>query len=119
MGNLLIRDLPEEIHQALKRRAALNSRSLQTEVQRILSSAVNKDIAGSAPRLSLRLSNAELAWHGWPGGNIPSRWTLIRFLSTPMFLLRRPCRDAQIILRHCAHVKYSTASPRLEPGSAG
>ena len=40
MPNLLLRALPPEIHNALKRQASLNGRSLQREVQCILREAV-------------------------------------------------------------------------------
>ena len=40
MPNILIRGLPDEVHQALKRRALLNGRSLQKEVQSILAETV-------------------------------------------------------------------------------
>lgn len=47
MPNLLIRALPPEVHRALRHQASLNGRSLQREVQAILSEAVDT----SAPTL--------------------------------------------------------------------
>jgi plasmid stability protein len=46
MPNLSIKDVPEPVAEALRRRAALNHRSLQGELMAILQQAVQ---AGSAP----------------------------------------------------------------------
>ncbi|OXB25637.1 Putative plasmid stability protein y4jJ [Shigella flexneri 2a str. 301] len=40
MANLHIRNLPDEVHQALKIRAALNGRSTEAEIREILTAAV-------------------------------------------------------------------------------
>ena len=40
MANLNIRNLPDEVHQALKVRAALNNRSTEAEIREILTAAV-------------------------------------------------------------------------------
>ena len=40
MANLNIRNLPNEVHQALKIRAALNNRSTEGEIREILTAAV-------------------------------------------------------------------------------
>ena len=40
MANLNIRNLPDEVHQALKVRAALNNRSTKAEIREILTAAV-------------------------------------------------------------------------------
>lgn len=40
MANVLIRNLPAEVHRALKVRAALNDRSTDAEIREILAAAV-------------------------------------------------------------------------------
>lgn len=40
MANVLIRNLPAEVHRALKVRAALNDRSTDAEIREILTTAV-------------------------------------------------------------------------------
>ena len=40
MANVLIRNLPAEVHRALKGRAALNDRSTDAEIREILTAAV-------------------------------------------------------------------------------
>jgi len=40
MANVLIRNLPAEVHRALKVRAALNDRSTDAEIREILTAAV-------------------------------------------------------------------------------
>ena len=40
MANVLIRNLPAEVHRALKVRAALNGRSTDAEIREILTAAV-------------------------------------------------------------------------------
>lgn len=40
MANVLIRNLPAEVHRALKVRAALNERSTDAEIREILTTAV-------------------------------------------------------------------------------
>lgn len=40
MANVLIRNLPAEVHRALKVRAALNNRSTDAEIREILTTAV-------------------------------------------------------------------------------
>ncbi|OZI78652.1 MULTISPECIES: FitA-like ribbon-helix-helix domain-containing protein [Alcaligenaceae] len=40
MANVLIRNLPAEVHRALKVRAALNERSTDAEIREILTAAV-------------------------------------------------------------------------------
>ncbi|MGJ7336332.1 FitA-like ribbon-helix-helix domain-containing protein [Morganella morganii] len=40
MANVLIRNLPAEVHRALKVRAALNDRSTAAEIREILTAAV-------------------------------------------------------------------------------
>lgn len=40
MANVLIRNLPVEVHRALKVRAALNDRSTDAEIREILTAAV-------------------------------------------------------------------------------
>jgi len=40
MANVLIRNLPAEVHRALKARAALNERSTDAEIREILTAAV-------------------------------------------------------------------------------
>lgn len=40
MANLNIRNLPDEVHQALRVRAALNNRSTEAEIREILTAAV-------------------------------------------------------------------------------
>ena len=46
MGNMSIRNLPEETHQALKLRALRNNRSAETEARAILVEAVISDTEG-------------------------------------------------------------------------
>lgn len=41
MGSLLVRNLPDEVHRALKRRAANAGRSTEAEVRLILEAAVS------------------------------------------------------------------------------
>ncbi|EPN4987202.1 FitA-like ribbon-helix-helix domain-containing protein [Vibrio alginolyticus] len=40
MANVLVRNLPPEVHRALKVRAALNDRSTDAEIREILAAAV-------------------------------------------------------------------------------
>lgn len=40
MANVLIRNLPAEVHRALKVRAAINNRSTDAEIREILTAAV-------------------------------------------------------------------------------
>ena len=54
MGQLLVRDLDDEVIARLKRRAAANGRSTEAEHRAILEAAVsssNKDIAAAARQL--------------------------------------------------------------------
>jgi plasmid stability protein len=58
MGALHIRDVPEEVVEALKRRAERNHRSLQKELRYILLSVVRKEPAIELPPIKLKLSRA-------------------------------------------------------------
>ena len=60
MPNFLIRGLPDEVHQALKRRASLNRRSLQREVQSILAETVDDASAQHTALPALHISDAPL-----------------------------------------------------------
>lgn len=51
MGNITVRNLPDEIHQALRLRAASHQRSTEAEVRAILANAV-------APTKKIRLGTA-------------------------------------------------------------
>lgn len=48
MPGILIRDIPEQVYNKLKRRARTNGRSLQQELKLILSDAVKHDIKEGA-----------------------------------------------------------------------
>jgi plasmid stability protein len=59
MRALHIRDLPEEVVEALKQRAARNHRSLQEELRYILISLAREEpTAGTLPPIRLKLSAA-------------------------------------------------------------
>ena len=60
MLDILIRALPHEVHNALKRQASLNGRSLQREVQAILGDAVTDALGSSAGAPTLHVSDAPL-----------------------------------------------------------
>ena len=45
MPAVTVRNLPEEVHRALKVRAALNARSTEAEIRRILEDAVSANTA--------------------------------------------------------------------------
>jgi len=63
MKNMLIRNLPDDVHWSLKQRAASNGHSLQREVHLILSEATREystDVAGQRRSLDLHMSNADL-----------------------------------------------------------
>ena len=60
MPNFLIRGLPDEVHQALKRRALLNGRSLQREVQSILAETADDASDRHAAIPALHISDAPL-----------------------------------------------------------
>ena len=60
MTSLLVRDLPEDIHRALKRRASRHARSLQKEVHHILANATQDDTAPDLPALNLRISDTNV-----------------------------------------------------------
>ena len=62
MGALHIRDVPEEVVEALKRRAERNHRSLQKELRYILLSLVRNEPATELPPLKLKMSR--VAGHG-------------------------------------------------------
>ncbi len=51
MANVLIRNLPAEVHRALKVRAALNDRSTDAEIREILTAAVQPEGGGSLDSL--------------------------------------------------------------------
>jgi plasmid stability protein len=54
-----IRDMPEEVIEALKRRAARNHRSLQKELRYILISMAHEEpIVGVLPPIELKFSDA-------------------------------------------------------------
>lgn len=61
MPNLSIKDVPEELAQALRQRAASNHRSLQGELMAIISEAVQPVRAGQSP--------AQAALQGWRRGS--------------------------------------------------
>jgi plasmid stability protein len=50
MATLTIRNLPEEVHQALRRRAAENSRSMEAEARDVLRRAVGADVPSAEER---------------------------------------------------------------------
>ena len=52
MANVLIRNLPAEVHRALKVRAALNDRSTDAEIREILTAAVQPQEIGREVGLS-------------------------------------------------------------------
>ena len=52
MGNMVVRNLPDEIHQRLREQAASNGRSLEAEVRSIL---VQSTVAASAGGFGQRL----------------------------------------------------------------
>jgi plasmid stability protein len=59
MAAVHIRDLPREVLEALKRRAARNNRSLQQELKRILSSLAEEEIPKPPlPPIQLKMSDA-------------------------------------------------------------
>ena len=60
MPKLLIRALPDEVHRALKRQASLNGRSLQREVQSILTDAVGDATDVHVIRPMLHVSDAPM-----------------------------------------------------------
>lgn len=51
MPNLSIKDVPEELAEALRKRAARNHRSLQGELMAIITEAVQPTAAASTPSL--------------------------------------------------------------------
>lgn len=59
MGAVHIRDLPEQVIEALKRRAAANDRSLQKELRHILCAVAAESLPSEVPpELTLKLSDA-------------------------------------------------------------
>lgn len=59
MPAIHVRDVPEEVLAALKRRAARNDRSLQGELRQVLAKAALEETAGPAfPPLVLEMSSA-------------------------------------------------------------
>jgi plasmid stability protein len=46
MGNMSVRNLPEEVHDALKTRAVMNKRSAEAEVRAILIETIKADSEG-------------------------------------------------------------------------
>ena len=59
MGNMSIRNLPEQIHDALRQRAAQNNRSLNAEVRAILEHAVVvAKLGGFGQQLRSRFSDS-------------------------------------------------------------
>jgi plasmid stability protein len=51
MPNLSIKDVPEELAEVLRQRAARNHRSLQGELMAIIEAAAQEDVAGGKVRL--------------------------------------------------------------------
>ncbi|MFC6674090.1 FitA-like ribbon-helix-helix domain-containing protein [Marinobacterium aestuariivivens] len=47
MAMLTVRNLPDEVHRALRVKAALNGRSMEAEVRAILAGAVQNDSSSS------------------------------------------------------------------------
>ena len=65
MPAIHIRDVPEDVLEALKRRAASNERSLQGELRHILATIARQEPAGAAmPPIQLHFSDAqpETSW---------------------------------------------------------
>jgi antitoxin FitA len=77
MSNVLIRNLPEETHRALKQRAKTHGRSTEAEIREILTQAVN-------PPERLKLGSAIHALAMKAGGmelDIPPRTDMPRIIT--------------------------------------
>jgi len=75
MATLTIRNLPEDVHKALRRRAADNARSMEAEARDVLRRAVAPDEPGPADRAA---ALAALRRHGSEGKRrLPQAWSLV------------------------------------------
>lgn len=75
MATLTIRNLPEEVHQALRRRAAENARSMEAEARDVLRRAVGADVPSAKDRAAalaaLRRYGARLK------SELPQGWSVV------------------------------------------
>lgn len=59
MATITVRGLPDEVRDALKRRAALNGRSMEAEAREILAGALRADIQVPNALVALHLATRE------------------------------------------------------------
>ena len=60
MGNMSLRNIPEDIHTAIKERALANNRSAEAEVRAIVEEAVRSaDVGGFGTRIRKHFSGIE------------------------------------------------------------
>jgi plasmid stability protein len=75
MATLTIRNLPDDVHQALRRRAADNARSMEAEAREVLRRAVAPDAPSPADRAA---ALAALRRHGTEAKRrLPPGWSLV------------------------------------------
>ena len=65
MPAIHIRDIPDDVLDALKRRAAMNSRSLQMEIKHHLTQLARETLITSLPPLQLEMSKLEGTDTNW------------------------------------------------------
>lgn len=79
MATLTVRNLPPEVHDGLRRRAAGNRRSVEAEVREVLRAAVSADTPRPAPDPAVqRKALAELRAMGAElKARLPEGWSLV------------------------------------------